>query len=184
MVNYITRKVEEYLREMHESLNPFYHGAGTNAAGGILFGLFSNYFNPRIVMPHTFFHVMLRMFLGSFVGIAFSLGALFLSLPYIEDLSRIMDRWIRRDVLEDLIYGFLSLWLSIVALLSFGFLIFSVYGWRIPVNNLYITYSWFISSLTYTRWNEIFLIPIFGVSVKMIYKMLLKIVEAVAAGEK
>jgi len=163
-------KVLEFGRDLREYAGPFYYGASTNAAGGVIFGVFSCYFNPQIPMPQTVFHLLLRVLFGVSAGVAYSLGAFCFSLPYVDKFSRLVDKRVESETARDVIYSFLSIGASLLVFLVFAYILFFVYRGRFPVKMnsdwTYVTLSWFTSSLSYTNWAEVALIPVSGILIK------------------
>lgn len=154
------------LRDLREYGGPFYHGASTNGLGGVVFGLFSYHFNPDFHMPQTLPYVFLRVLFGLGAGVAYSLGAFCFSLPYIDAFANSVDRHVKSETAKDAIYSSLSLATSLLILIVFAYFLFVVYRGRVPVDHSYLSFRWFISSLSLTNWTEVALIPVSGILLK------------------
>jgi len=168
--NYVVEKACGFVRDLRAYAGPFYYGASTNALGGAVFGLLSYYFNPKIPMLQTAPHLFLRILFGAGAGVAYSLGAFFFSLPYVDRVTNIMHKHLKSETARDMIHSFLSLVTTLFFLVVFAYFLFYVYGGRIPVKMdeewSYLTFPWFISSLLHTNWAEVALIPISGIFIK------------------
>jgi len=170
----MSEKFFSFVQDLREYAGPFYYGASTNGLGGVVFGVFSYFFNPKIPMPQTLFHLLLRVLFGASAGVAYSLGGFGFSLPYISRFADDLDKHAKSGTARDIIYSFLSLGTSLFILVVSAYVLFFVYGGRIPVKMneewTYLTMRWFISSLSYTNWTEVALIPLSGILVKGLFR--------------
>ncbi len=170
----MVEKASGFIRELREYAGPFYHSASTNALGGVVFGLLSYYFNPRIPMPQMFPYLFLRGLFGAGAGIAYSLGAFCFSLPYLDGFANFVDKHTRSETAKDVIYSFLSLGASLLILVVFAYFLFVVYSGRIPVKVNegfdYLYLPWFVSSLFLANWAEVALIPVSGILLKASFR--------------
>lgn len=159
-----------FIHELREYAGPFYYGASTNALGGIVFGILSNYFNPRIPMPEAPPYIFLRVLFGLGAGVAYSLGAFGLTLSYINRFANLINKNFKNGTARDSIYSFLSIGASLFILVVSAYFLFLVYGGRVPVKmneeSTYLSFSSFISSISRTNWTEVVLIPIYGILIK------------------
>lgn len=176
-----------FLRELHEYAAPFYHGASTNAlGGGVVFGFLSPYFDSAIPSPREPLFMLLRVLFGLGAGTAYSLGAFFFTLPYLEKVAILIDKNCRNEPARDTIFSFLSLGTSFFLFVAFAYILFLVYGGRIPVGmnsgSTYLYLSWFISSLSRTNWVQVLLIPIGGILIKGAYWLVKAVVSNTPKG--
>ena len=168
-------RISNYIRDLKENGAPVYYSTSTNGLGGIVFGLVSWYFNPRVPMPQTLPYMMMRVLFGAGAGVAFSLGAFCFTMPYTEKLADLTNKHIKSDIGRDLIYSFLSIGVSLVVLIGFAYFLFSLYRGRIPVDHKTLIFPWFISSIVLTDWAEIASIPLSGTVLKGLLRALRKI---------
>jgi hypothetical protein len=174
----MTERISNYIRDLRENGAPVYYSTSTNALGGIVFGLVSGYFNPKVPMPQTLPYMIMRVLFGAGAGIAFSLGAFCFTMPYTEKLADSINKHIKNEVGRDLIYSFLSIGVSLAVLIGFAYFLFSLYRGRIPVDHKTLIFPWFISSIVLTDWIEIASIPLSGTVLKGLLRAFRKILAA------
>lgn len=175
MKNRIVESISRSIRDLHEYASPFYHAASTNALGGTVLGFFSHYFDPKIPMVQTLPHIFLRILFGAGAGVAYSLGGFCFSLPYLDGFAKLLDKHIKSETAKDAIYSFLSIFMTLLILVFFGYFLFLVYHGRVPVNNSYLTFPTFLSSLSNTNWVELAVIPLSGILIKGFIRALTRV---------
>jgi hypothetical protein len=168
-------RISNYIRDLRENGAPVYYSTSTNGLGGIVFGLVSGYFNPKVPIPQTLPYMIMRALFGAGAGVAFSLGAFCFTMPYTEKLADLINKHIKSDIGRDLIYSFLSIGVSLAVLIGFAYFLFSLYRGRIPVDHKTLIFPWFISSIVLTDWIEIASIPLSGTVLKGLLRALRKI---------
>ena len=177
MKNPLIEKTLGFIRELHDYASPFYYGASTNALGGVVFGLASPLFNPRILMPQTLPHILSRVLFGAGTGVAYSLGIFVFSLPYLERFTNSVDKRVKSEVAKDIIYSFLSIGISLFVLFGFAYFLFIIYSNRLPVDHDPLSYAEFYSSLLHTNWTEIALIPTSGILIKSLFRAINRLIR-------
>ncbi|MFQ6095812.1 MAG: hypothetical protein ACE5NN_06680 [Candidatus Bathyarchaeia archaeon] len=186
------KRISDSIRDLREYGASVYYGVSTNGLGGVIFGLLSGYFNPRVPMPPTLPQVLMRILFGAGAGVAYSLGAFIFTMPYLESLANFINKHVKSEAGRDLIYSFLSIGTSLAVLVIFAYFLFSVHRGRIPVfpgripvfpfsptpvTHKYLVFQWFVSSLTLTNWTEIALIPLSGTLLKELLRVLRRILQ-------